>query len=81
MTIPSSRPTASAITSGNYVLPHEQVAMKHDRQEWDNEGGAVRLPAQARRQALVETMKLADILPPSIMANRRKGILRCAYND
>jgi hypothetical protein len=23
---------------------------------------------------------LADILPPSIMANRKKGTLRCAYN-
>jgi len=24
---------------------------------------------------------LADILPPSIMANRKKGTLRCADND
>jgi len=24
---------------------------------------------------------LADILPPAIMANRKRGTLRCAYND
>ncbi|HET7282184.1 MAG TPA: hypothetical protein VFI67_07670 [Sphingomicrobium sp.] len=55
--------------------------MKRDREEWDNEGGAARLPAHAGAQVWVETRKLADILPPPIMANRRKGILRCAYND
>ena len=55
--------------------------MKREREEWDNEGGAARLPAHAGIQASAETRELADILPPPIMANRRKGILRLAYND
>jgi hypothetical protein len=65
----------------DYVSPRDEIAMKRDREEWDNEGGAARLPAHAGAQVWVETRKLADILPPPIMANRRKGILRCAYND
>jgi hypothetical protein len=81
MTVPSSQSAASATDSGYSVPPSEQVAMKRDREEWDNEGGAARLPAHAGAQVWVETRKLADILPPPIMANRRKGILRCAYND
>jgi hypothetical protein len=65
---------------GDNLSPHDEVAMERDREEWDNEGGAAPLPTQAGAQASGETMYLADILPPPIMANRRKGTLGCAYN-
>lgn len=65
---------------GDNLSPPDEVAMKRDREEWDNEGGAAPLPIQAGTQASVETRSLADILPPPIMANRRKGTLGCAYN-
>lgn len=65
---------------GDNLSPRDEVAMKRDREEWDNEGGAARLPVLAGAQASVETRSLADILPPPIMANRRKGTLGCAYN-
>jgi hypothetical protein len=81
MAIPSPRSAASAADSGNSVSVREQGTMKREREEWDNEGGAVRLPTHAGTQASPETRKLADILPPPIMANRRKGILRLACND
>ena len=64
---------------GDNLSSPDEVAMKRDREEWDNEGGAARLPIQAGTQPPVETRTLADILPP-IMANRRKGTLGCAYN-
>jgi hypothetical protein len=70
------RPTDSR----NYASPNEEAAIKRDREEWDNEGGAARLPTPASKQVSADTMKLADILPPPIMVSRRNGTLRCAYN-
>lgn len=65
---------------GDNLLARDEVDMKRDREEWDNEGGAARLPIRAAKRAFEETMSLADILPPPIMAHRRKGTLGCAYN-
>ena len=66
---------------GDYLSPRDEVAMKRDAEESDNEGGAARLSTEAVTQPSWATMTLADILPPPIMAIRRKGILRCAYSD
>jgi hypothetical protein len=68
---------------GDNLSPHDKVVMKRDREEWDNEGGAARLPTRVGMQAPSEAFwrDLADILPPPIMANRKRGTLRCAYND
>jgi hypothetical protein len=65
---------------GDDLSPRDEVAMKRDREEWDNEGGAAWLPIQASTQASVEKRPLANIPPPPIVANRRKGTLGCAYN-
>jgi hypothetical protein len=82
MTVASSQQGALATESKDAVCTPEEIAMKRRREEWDNEGGAARLPTQADTQAPAEThwRDLADILPPPIMANRNGGTLRCAYN-
>jgi len=82
MTVPSSQQSALATDSKDPVFTPEEIAMKCHREEWDNEGGAARRPTHADTQAPAGSLArdLADILPPSIMANRKNGTLRCAYN-
>jgi hypothetical protein len=63
------------------VPPHDEVAMKRDREEWDNEGGAARLPIQGSAMPSAETRNLSDIPSPAIMVSGTKGTLGCTYND